>query len=118
MAILSSSGVSAVSIDSTQGISATLSTNSDKIPLNKMQPWVLELKTQNSPPVPDNLVVEGGMEAHGHALPTSPVIEKSGDSGAYQIRGLKFQMPGQWFVEIKELEQSEAIIRFDFEVSP
>lgn len=41
------------------------------------------------------IMVHGGMAAHGHGLPTAPVVEELSD-GNYVIRGMKLSMPGTW----------------------
>lgn len=51
-----------------------------------------------------DVVIDGGMRAHGHGLPTSPVVEEIG-GGAYQIKGLKFSMPGMWEIVFDMIKQ-------------
>ena len=40
--------------------------------------------------------LNGGMPAHHHGLPTSPVVVWSAKDNNYKIEGLKFSMPGEW----------------------
>ena len=40
--------------------------------------------------------IAGGMPAHHHGLPTSPVVSWSKTKNTYIIEGLKFSMPGEW----------------------
>ncbi len=40
--------------------------------------------------------IGGGMPAHHHGLPTSPVVSWSAEKNYYVIEGLKFSMPGEW----------------------
>lgn len=42
--------------------------------------------------------MKGGMPAHHHGLPTSPVVNWSESDNAYIIKGLKYSMPGEWFL--------------------
>ena len=44
------------------------------------------------------ILLEGGMPAHHHGLPTSPVVSWSVTENVYKIKGLKFSMPGDWFL--------------------
>jgi len=54
------------------------------------------------------IMLEGGMPAHHHGLPTSPIVNWSSTENVYQIKGLKFSMPGDWFLRfhVKETESS------------
>jgi len=40
--------------------------------------------------------IDGGMQAHGHGLPTSPKLNPTELAGQYKIEGLKFSMLGEW----------------------
>jgi hypothetical protein len=40
------------------------------------------------------------MPAHGHGLPTRPRARPVG-GGRYLIEGVKFQMPGEWYLELR-----------------
>lgn len=44
------------------------------------------------------ILLTGGMPAHHHGLPTSPVVSWSDTENVYKIKGLKFSMPGDWFL--------------------
>jgi|GEM_PF-1953682 len=70
--------------------------------LNKIQHWNVELTTlRNTPIAAAKLLVDGGMPAHAHGLPTEPVVEHVNDN-VYKIKGLKFSMAGVWvlFIDI------------------
>ena len=56
--------------------------------------------------------IDGGMESHGHGLPTQPQIIATEVPGQYKIEGLKFTMPGEWMVGFKVLtkEQSDQVV--------
>ena len=98
-------------------VEVTLS-DKDQIPMNEIHSWQLKITKNDAPINGGQFKITGGMDAHGHALPTKPkVIEKS--NGTYQIKGLKFQMPGLWFVELNGDWQGNALFfRFEFEVYP
>lgn len=53
--------------------------------------------------------IEGGMPAHHHGLPSSPIVSWSESDNAYLIKGLKFSMPGEWFLRfyINDLNNSD-----------
>jgi hypothetical protein len=44
------------------------------------------------------IIMDGGMPAHQHGLPTSPVVHQSETSNIYNIEGLKFSMSGEWLL--------------------
>ena len=70
-------------------------------PVNRHHTWAFDLRDGDGDPVTGAQVsVEGDMPAHGHGLPTRPVVREVGD-GAYLIEGMKFQMGGHWFVELR-----------------
>jgi len=43
------------------------------------------------------ITVGGGMPGHGHGLPTRPDVAEIGE-GRYRVEGLRFTMPGRWFL--------------------
>jgi len=45
------------------------------------------------------LQIRGRMPEHAHGLPTAPQISEEGQ-GRYRIKGLSFNMPGRWVIEI------------------
>ena len=69
------------------------------IALNTTHTWLLTVKTPAGTPVNDaTIAVDGGMPAHNHGLPTQPQATKSAAPGAYRVEGVRFQMPGEWFM--------------------
>ncbi len=46
------------------------------------------------------LKIDGGMPMHNHGLPTSPEIIWNKNTKRYDIKGLKFSMPGEWVLNI------------------
>lgn len=60
--------------------------------------------------------IAGGMPAHGHGLPTSPIMQaQHHNPGTYRIDGLKYNMPGAWLLGFKVAGKngSDKIV-FDF----
>ncbi|MDR2924544.1 MAG: FixH family protein [Azoarcus sp.] len=61
------------------------------------------------------LRVRGRMPEHAHGLPTLPQITDEGQ-GNYRIKGLSFNMPGHWVIEIlhddKPMLRQELTVRF------
>ena len=58
--------------------------------------WHLRVTDPSGKPVTGaEVVVDGGMPAHGHGLPTVPSAEHIGD-GVYRIDGVRFNMGGLW----------------------
>lgn len=63
------------------------------------------------------LKVDGGMLAHGHGLPTAPIATPISED-QYAIRGLKYNMPGFWFLkfEIAETGKQPEVTLFALDV--
>ncbi|MDR1661264.1 MAG: FixH family protein [Azoarcus sp.] len=59
------------------------------------------------------LQIRGRMPEHAHGLPTVPRIFEEG-GGRYRIKGLSFNMPGRWVVEI--LHDDKPVLRQEFSV--
>lgn len=69
------------------------------IALNTTHTWLLTVETPDGAPVSGATVtVEGGMPAHNHGLPTQPQVTEADAPGAYRVEGVRFQMPGEWFM--------------------
>jgi hypothetical protein len=102
---------------SAQGLyHGTYTPSLDSIPINQLHSWELHLETADGQPVDAaKITVHGDMPGHGHGLPTTPIVSQHGDQGAYIIEGMKFQMPGWWYVEFDvEAGGHHDTVRFDF----
>ena len=78
----------------------------------------LKLNKSGKPVEGASIAIDGGMKAHGHGLPTQPKLTPvDGQSGHYQIEGLKFSMPGAWTLGflIKSKELNDQLV-FDFSI--
>jgi hypothetical protein len=86
-------------------------------PVNRLHTWEFDLRDGDGDPVPGARVSVGGdMPAHGHGLPTQPRVRELGD-GAYVIEGMKFQMGGRWFVELRiDGAEGSDTVRVDFDL--
>lgn len=47
-----------------------------------------------------SIVVDGGMPAHGHGLPTQPRVTRALGNGEYLVEGLRFNMGGWWELKL------------------
>lgn len=75
---------------------ATIDYDFAEAPMRKIFEVPFSLQTVDEDPVLGaEIMVHGGMAAHGHGLPTSPVVDEISE-GNYVIRGLKLSMPGTW----------------------
>lgn len=91
-----------ISSAETGNITIKISGHKNFMALNKIQHWNVELTTlRNTPVATAKLLVDGGMPAHAHGLPTEPVVEHV-NGNVYKIKGLKFSMAGVWvlFIDI------------------
>ena len=85
---------SASSIDS--HFHVTYNSKSMPVPLNKIHQWVINIKDRDGNAVEKaTILVDGGMPAHNHGLPTQPIATEIGN-GNYLIEGMKFSMTGLW----------------------
>lgn len=67
------------------------------LPLNVMHAWVLTVTTPDGQAIDGaKVIVDGGMPAHGHGLPTAPRVTKNLGEGRYLVEGMKFNMSGRW----------------------
>jgi hypothetical protein len=84
-------------------------------PVNELHAWRLDLTGADGEPVTGaSISVEGDMPAHGHGLPTQPQARELG-GGRYELEGMKFQMGGEWFVELRiDGDHGRDTVRFEF----
>ncbi len=87
----------------------------EPITIDKLHTWTLHLETPDGQPVEAATVtVDGDMPGHGHGLPTKPIVSQQAN-GDYLVEGMKFQMPGWWYVEFDVVDGGvEDKLRFDF----
>ena len=76
----------------------TLSTeDGDKPPIGVMHRWTIKVLTKEGEAVyPAQISVGGGMQGHGHGLPTQPQVIAYGGDGIYLVDGVRFNMEGKW----------------------
>ena len=73
----------------------------DPVPLNTIHAWEIEVRDAQGKPVTGARIgIDGGMPAHGHGLPTKPRMTQELGGGSYLVDGLKFQMPGEWVIDL------------------
>ncbi|NOX40495.1 MAG: FixH family protein [Alphaproteobacteria bacterium] len=64
---------------------------------NSPHAWIAEIKTADGEPVTNaTIMVDGGMAAHGHGMPTRPRMTENLGDGHYKIDGMQFHMAGEW----------------------
>ncbi len=102
---------------SAQGLySATYTPSLEPLTIDKLHSWTLHLETPDGKPVEDaTITVHGDMPGHGHGLPTKPIVSQHRGNGDYLVEGMKFQMPGWWYVEFDvSTGGKQDTMRFDF----
>jgi hypothetical protein len=88
-------------------------------PVGRLHTWRLALRTAGeaageAPVDRATIRVRGDMPAHGHGLPTQPRVVGLG-GGRYEVRGMKFQMGGHWYVEFRiAARPGRDVARIDF----
>ncbi|MEH6444607.1 MAG: hypothetical protein V7784_12000 [Oceanospirillaceae bacterium] len=93
----------------------------ESVQLNKIYRWKAQLISHVKDVNLDQLTltdlkIGGGMPAHGHGLPTQPIASNLNNSQKEQllfdIEGLKFQMWGDWQIELNLPKQDSIITSF------
>lgn len=63
--------------------------------------WIIEVKDNTGKFVENALFnLSGGMTAHGHGLPSQPVVTRYLGAGQYLIEGMLFNMAGEWTLSV------------------
>lgn len=75
------------------------------VPIGDYHTWIIDVKDEHGKEVSNALFnISGGMAAHGHGLPSQPVVSKYLGNGQYLVEGMLFNMVGEWtlFVLIQD----------------
>jgi hypothetical protein len=105
---------SAYADQSAAKIVATLGALPSPVTINQFYESSLVVTNAEGVGVPGlNLQIRGRMPEHAHGLPTMPRITEEGQ-GRYQIKGLSFNMPGRWIIEI--LHNDQPVLRQELAV--
>src|SRR3954454_8351507 len=79
----------------------SLSARTTPIPVNEWHEWVVHVaRADGAAPQLRDLALDGGMPAHGHGLPTAPVVTRSSSPGDFVVRGMRFNMCGRWELRV------------------
>jgi hypothetical protein len=86
--------------------------------INEYHSWILHLEDASGNHIKDaSFTISGGMVAHGHGLPSKPVVSRYLGNGEYLIEGVLFNMSGIWTLQfIIQTPTVSDRVRFDFEV--
>ncbi len=69
--------------------------------INRIHAWVVSIADEDGNPVGDaQVALAGGMPAHDHGLPTSPMMTDDLGDGRYLVEGIRFHMAGAWRLEL------------------
>ncbi len=81
--------------------------------------WVIHVVDADGKVVENaRLRIGGGMEDHGHGLPSKPQITTYLGEGNYLIEGVLFNMSGRWtLLFVIQTPQVVDRVRFDFDVA-
>ena len=96
-----------------------LESDPESSPVNRLHAWRFQLLDRDGAPVDGaRFEVDGDMPAHGHGLPTRPLVRELG-GGDYVIDGMKFQMGGRWYVQLRiDADGGSDTLRLDFDLAP
>lgn len=67
-----------------------------QVKVREFQHWILHLQDSAGPITQAGIRVGGGMQVHGHGLPSQPVVNDYLGNGRYRIEGVKFNMDWRW----------------------
>lgn len=102
---------------STNGVfNVTLGPRSGEVQIGKFQIWELRLTDAEGQIVfPARFAIGGGMQGHGHGLPTQPRVTNFLPDGHYIIEGMKFNMAGDWtlYLDVEAEVGREKVLRSD-----
>lgn len=89
------------------------------LPINQFHDWILTVKdVEGNPVYPAQFSINGGMPGHGHGLPTQPQITKYLGEGQYLLKGMKFNMSGEWVLRAKvTADQKQDTVEIKFNVN-
>lgn len=75
-------------------------TNSNAtIPMRATHRWKMRLTDSKGLPVSSaRILLDGGMPAHAHGLPSAPKVKAVSNQGDYVVDGMKFNMGGEWIL--------------------
>jgi hypothetical protein len=94
----------------------TISPELGRAPIGDMHRWIISVRLPNGQPVyPAQISIGGGMQGHGHGLPTQPRVIAYGGEGDYLIDGMRFNMEGEWRLSFV-IEAERGIDRVDFDL--
>ncbi len=84
----------------------SLTPRQQPLPINAWLEWDIQVQRRDGAPVAlRDLVLDGGMPAHGHGLPTAPVIVPTDVPGAFVAQGVRFNMPGRWELRVLAVDE-------------
>ena len=91
----------------------TISPQQPPIPIGRFHQWVITVKDKKMKPVSGaEIQIGGGMEQHGHGLPSQPLVTRYLGDGDYLAEGMLFNMSGEWTVllEIKTPKRKDKVV--------
>lgn len=87
------------------------------IEIGKLQSWIVRVHASGGlPAYPANITIGGGMQGHGHGLPTQPIVTAYNGGGEYLVEGVRFSMEGMWTFSV-HVESALGSDRADFKLN-
>jgi hypothetical protein len=79
----------------------TATSQLDPVAINELHSWIIHVERVDGAPVEDaSITIDGGMPAHNHGFPTAPEITENLGGGDYLLEGVRFNMGGEWVIDI------------------
>lgn len=77
------------------------------LPLQKIHSWIVHIETADGKALENaTIYIHGGMPKHRHNFPVNPRVKKYLGNGDYLIKGIKFNMIGNWEMRISINEKT------------
>ena len=86
-----------VSLSEAKHFKVTIYPQDNRTIIGDYHHWIVELADHEGMPIGDaQIAIGGGMEGHGHGLPSQPEVTRYLGDGRYLIEGVLFNMAGEW----------------------
>lgn len=97
----------------------TVFPESGKTEIGSYHNWIIQVQGPEGKAVENaRMSVGGGMEDHGHGLPSKPQVTNYLGQGKYLIEGMQFNMSGRWtLLFVIQTPNQMDRVRFDFDLA-
>ena len=88
------------------------------IQMRKLHSWRMNITNSDGKPISGaRVLLDGGMPAHAHGLPSVPKVKAVSSNGDYIIDGMKFNMGGEWLLRFTIIHEQKDRAQITFELA-